>query len=161
MLRPDTLRLAKYFGALDADGQPRASFGAARLEHIAPAGRAHFAAKPMHAQAVQSFRLIRSFHVDKLLNKMEKVPKKSRGQTSPRGQAQIIHARGGITKSRRINRAFQSRHPFLTKLPFSNRYRSTDIVRSAARVWYTGIWHARPAARDTLETMLSHAAAAP
>ena len=66
MLCPYKLRFAEHFGALDANGQSRAPFGAARFQDIASAGRAHFAAKAMYAQPVQTFRLIRSFHVEKL-----------------------------------------------------------------------------------------------
>lgn len=105
------LGLAKYFGAFDADSQPRAPFGATCLEHIASAGGTHFAAKAMDTQAVQTFGLIRSFH-DILLQIrtntasvrtiswmramrpiMAECPKKSRGENLPRKQAQIIHAR--------------------------------------------------------------------
>jgi len=57
------LGLAKDFGALDTHGQFRASLGAARAQHIASTDGTHFAAKAMHAQAVQAFGLIRSFHV--------------------------------------------------------------------------------------------------
>ena len=58
------LRLAKHFGAFDADGKLRASFGAARFKDVASTGRAHFAAKAVDTQAMQAFGLIRSFHDD-------------------------------------------------------------------------------------------------
>lgn len=46
------LRLAEHFGALDANGQPRAPFGAPRFEYIPSAGGTHFAAEPVHAQTM-------------------------------------------------------------------------------------------------------------
>src|SRR5437667_11022909 len=49
---PPCYSLGEFFRALDADGQPGASFGTTRFQHLPPALGLHFFAKTMHAQTV-------------------------------------------------------------------------------------------------------------